>query len=216
MTQRLTLRDNGYALARDLKPNLIALDLLRALGRQTRKHPDNQLRKLATSIESFGFVLPVVIDECNRVIAGWGLVLAAKRLGLTEIPAVTICGLGEAELRSLRLALNRLGENSGWDREALALEFSDIFDISRDFDLKITGFEMGEIDVLIGGIGTAEEDDLPIVDLKTPPITRPGECWVLGAHRVLCADALAEDTYIRLLAEERALFGGQVRVGGRV
>ena len=88
-------------------------------GRETRRHPPTQIRKLQASIEQFGFVLPIVIDAASRVIAGWGLAVAAKRLGLPEVPAVTIADLDEAQLRMLRLALNRLSEDSRWDAEAL-------------------------------------------------------------------------------------------------
>src|ERR1700694_1678732 len=96
---------NGFAVSRNLNPNLVRLESLKPLGRETRKHPPSQIRKLQASIEQFGFVLPVVIDVAGRVIAGWCLVVAAKRLGLTEVPAVTIADLDEAELRMLRLAL---------------------------------------------------------------------------------------------------------------
>ena len=105
------------------------IETLKPLGRETRKHPPAQIRKLQASIEQFGFVLPIVIDATSRVIAGWGLALAAKKLGLPEVPAVTIANLDEAKLRTLQLALNRLSEDSRWDLEALRLEFSDIMEI---------------------------------------------------------------------------------------
>jgi ParB-like chromosome segregation protein Spo0J len=117
---------NGFALSRDLNPKLVDIGSLKPLGRQTRKHPPSQIRKLHASIQEFGFVLPIAIDQESRVIAGWGLILAAKNMGLLQIPAVTIDDLDEAKLRLLRLALNRLGEESSWDHDALALELADI------------------------------------------------------------------------------------------
>ena len=99
------LRGNGYAISRNLNPNLVRIETLKPLGRETRKHPPAQIRKLQASIEQFGFVLPIVIDAAGRVIAGWALALAAKKLGLAEVPAVTIADLDEANLRMLRLAL---------------------------------------------------------------------------------------------------------------
>src|SRR6266571_1460927 len=147
MTQHPSLRGNGYAISRDLHPRLIDVDRLRPLGRDTRKHPPGQIRKLKASIEQFGFVVPTVIDEMDRVVAGWGLVLAAGELGLKQVPAVTLSGLGEAELRSLRLALNRLGEDSSWGMDALALEFSDIIELGGDIDLQLSGFEMTTSDL---------------------------------------------------------------------
>jgi ParB-like chromosome segregation protein Spo0J len=118
MNRQPMLGGNGFAVSRNLNPNLVRVESLKPLGRETRKHPPSQIRKLQASIEQFGFVLPVVIDVDSRVIAGWGLAVAAKRLGLTEVPAVTIADLDEAKLRMLRLALNRLGEDSGWDFDA--------------------------------------------------------------------------------------------------
>ena len=116
---------------------------------------------------------------------------------------MTITDLDEAKLRMLRLALNRLGEDSGWDVDALKLEFSDILEISRGIDLCISGFEMGEIDA-IGGAGNDEEDDLPPLEATSTPVAQPGDLWLLGEHRVLCADALIAESYARLLGGERA------------
>jgi ParB-like chromosome segregation protein Spo0J len=119
MEPQLLLRGNGFSVSRNLNPALVPIDALKPLGRDARKHPPAQLRKLQASIEQFGFVLPIVVDAASRVIAGWGLALAAKKLGLSEIPAVTVADLDEAKLRMLRLALNRLSEDSRWDLEAL-------------------------------------------------------------------------------------------------
>ena len=121
------LSRNGFAVSRNLNPNLVRIETLKPLGRETRKHPPAQIRKLQASIGQFGFVLPIVIDATSRVIAGWGLALAAKKLDMPEVPAVTITDLDETKLRMLRLALNRLSEDSRWDLEALRLEFSDLW-----------------------------------------------------------------------------------------
>jgi DNA modification methylase len=204
MNRQSMLRGNGFAVSRDLNPVLVPVERLKPLGRETRTHPPSQIRKLQASLQEFGFVLPIVIDVECRVIAGWALVAAAKRLGLAEVPAVTITDLDEAKLRILRLALNRLGEDSGWDLDALKLEFSDILEISSDIDLCISGFEMAEIDAAIGGAGNDEEDDLPPLEATSTPVTQPGDLWLLGEHRVLCADALIADSYARLLEDERA------------
>src|SRR5258707_10816258 len=115
MNRQPMLGGNGFAVSRNLDPNLVRVESLKPLGRETRKHPPSQIRKLQASIEQFGFVLPVVIDVDRRVIAGWGLAVAAKRLGLTEVPAVTIADLDEAKLRMLRLALHPLGEDKDGD-----------------------------------------------------------------------------------------------------
>jgi DNA modification methylase len=204
MTQHPMLRCNGYAVSRDLHPRLIDANRLRPLGRDTRKHPPGNIRKLETSIEQFGFVLPIVVDEADRVVAGWGLVLAARKLGLGQVPAVTLSGLREAELRTLRLALNRLGEDSSWDMDVLALEFSDILELEGDIDLQISGFEVGEIDGLLDGNGAADEHEIPAAHENSQVVTRPADIWVLGSHRIVCADARDPVSYKRLLGNEKA------------
>jgi DNA modification methylase len=198
------LRGNGYAISRNLNPNLVRIETLKPLGRETRKHPPAQIRKLQASVEQFGFVLPIVIDAAGRVIAGWALALAAKRLGLAEVPAVTLTDLDEANLRMLRLALNRLSEDARWDSEGLRLEFLDIMEISGEIDLRIAGFEMGEIDAAFEGSGGDEEDDLPALNETSTPVTKPGDLWFLGEHRILCADAAKPESYARLLGDGRA------------
>ena len=151
MNRKAYRRGNGYALSRDLTPQLVPVADCKPLGRETRKHPPQQVRKLAASLDRFGFVLPILIDAEGRVVAGWGLVLAARQLGLSEVPAVSLTDLSEAELRMLRLALNRITDDSAWDREALCLEFSDLLELEPQIDLEVSGFEIGEIDVLLDG-----------------------------------------------------------------
>jgi DNA methylase len=195
---------NGFAVSRDLNPKLTDVISLSPLGRETRKHPSAQVRKLQSSIEQFGFVLPVVVDAKRRVVAGWGLVLAARKMGLLQVPAVTIDDLDEAKLRLLRLALNRLGEESSWDFDTLTLEFADILEINIDVDLQLSGFEMGEIDVAFARSAGDEEDDLQALEGTATPVTTLGDLWLLDNHRLLCGDALAPESYGRLLGEERA------------
>src|SRR5262245_25792162 len=183
-------RGNGFALSRDLTARVVPIADCRPLGRATRTHPARQVRKLAASLERFGFVLPILIDRDHRVIAGWGLALAARRLGLNEVPAVLLTDLPEAELRALRLALNRITDDAGWDREALCLEFSEILELAPQVDLEITAFETAEIDVVLGGHGIDEEDELPTIAPAITPRSRVGDLWHLGDHRLLCGDAL--------------------------
>src|SRR5271166_2967083 len=140
------MKGNGFIVSRDLNSTLVPTASCKPLGRETRKHPPHQVRKLAGSLQRFGFVLPILIDMESRVVGGWALVLAARQLGLTEVPAVSLTDLSEAELRVLRLALNRLSEDSSWDQQALTLECSEILKLAPEMDLELTGFEMGEID----------------------------------------------------------------------
>lgn len=195
---------NGYALSRDLTPKLVALADCRPLGRDTRRHSPQQVRKLAASIERFGFVLPILVDAGQRVIAGWGLVLAARQLGFAQVPAVSVVDLSEPELRMLRLALNRLAEDSKWDGDALRLEFADVLEIAPQIELETSGFETGEIDILLDGCGIDEEDDLPELEEEAAPTTRVGDLWHLGEHCLYCGDALQADSYARVLGSDTA------------
>jgi DNA modification methylase len=174
------------------------------LGRETRKHPPQQVRKLAASLTRFGFVLPILIDAEGRVVAGWGLVLAARQLGLSEVPAVSLTDLSEAELRMLRLALNRITDDAAWDRAELCLEFSDLLELEPDIDLEVSGFEIGEIDVHLDDRGADEEDELPKIERGTTPVTRAGDLWVLGDHRLLCGDARSAESYAQALGTDKA------------
>jgi hypothetical protein len=196
-------RGNGYAVSRDLTPRLIPVAGCKPLGRETRKHPPAQLRKLAASLDRFGFVLPILIDGQGRVVAGWGLVLAARQLGLTEVPAISVTDLSEAELRMLRLALNRMADDGAWDRQALALEFSEILDLAPQSGLEITGFEIGEID-LVPDDSLDQDDELPPIDAAATPVTRPGDLWILGEHCLLCGDALRAKSYGRVMGTDKA------------
>ncbi len=194
---------NNSALSRDLNPQLVQIASCKPLGRETRKHAPHQVRKLATSLEQFGFVLPILVDAEFRVVAGWALVQAAKLLGLDQVPAVSLTDVSEADLRMLRLALNRLAEDATWDREALSLEFAEVLDLDPEVNLAFSGFEMGEIDLTLDGDGLDEEDDLPAVDLEVSPVTCPGDLWILGEHRLLCGNALDAASYERLLGADK-------------
>jgi DNA modification methylase len=204
MDRPIQQRGNGYPASRDLNSRLVPVASCRPLGRETRKHPPQQVRKLAASVNRFGFVLPILIDCEHRVVAGWGLVLAARQLGLSEVPALSLTDLSEAELRALRLALNRITEDSTWDREALALEFSEILELAPRIEIELSGFEMAEIDVLLGGSGLDQEDELPPIDAAAAPVSRLGDLWHLGEHRLLCGDALQAESYARVLGAEKA------------
>jgi len=201
-------RGNGYVISRDLKSRLVSLTGLQPLGRDTRKHPPGQIRKLAASLDRFGFVLPILTDQASRVVAGWGLVLAARHLGLTAVPAISLTDLSEAKLRALRLALNRISKDGDWDREALKLEFSDILDLEPDIELaNATGFEVEEIDCAFGDGGANQEDHLdalPSIPAASLPVTRAGDLWLLGQHRLFCGDASMPESYRSLLGTQKA------------
>ena len=189
--------------ARDLTATDVAIGDLKVLSGSIRRHPKSQIDKLAHGLAQFGFVVPILIDAQRRIVAGGALVEAAKRLSMSHVPAITVTGLTEAELRALRIALNRLAEDAEWDIPALKLEFETILGLDAAFDLTITGFEMGEIDFHLHS-ETEPEPPVELPDQSTIPVSQIGDLWALGRHRLLCGNALEETCYEVLLGEVRA------------
>jgi DNA modification methylase len=171
-----------------------------------RRHSAAQIRDLARSIETFGFNTPVVIDEENRLLAGHARVAAAKRLGWDAVPAVRVSDLTEAEKRAFVLADNRLAESASWDEVLLAETFRILDGFDLEFGLDITGFATTEIDRLLGlEIVDPTDEDGALVTLGTGPgVSRPGDLWELGNHRLFCGDALEAASYATLLGDRRA------------
>ncbi len=194
------------------KPPLVIEQLppsaLRPYARNARTHSPKQIAQIAASIREFGFNNPVLIDRHAEIIAGHGRVEAARKLGLDTVPCVRLEHLTEAQKRAYILADNRLAEKAGWDREILAIELQHLTTIDVDFDVTLTGFEMGEVDLLLGAGQDTEAkadpaDAVPEIAMGIA-VTRPGEIWQIGRHRLICGDALAPETYAQLLAGERA------------
>jgi hypothetical protein len=170
-----------------------------------RTHSKKQLRQIADSIRQFGFTNPVLVDRDNVIIAGHGRFEAAKTIGHDSVPTVCLADMSEAEVRAYVIADNRLAENAGWDREILAIEMQHLTSLDLDFDLTITGFEMAEIDLLLSDSETDIDpaDAAPTID-PDPTVTRLGDIWCTGPHRLICGDATNPDTYDRLLDGEKA------------
>lgn len=154
--------------------------------RNARTHPKRQIAQIVASIHAFGFTNPILADPEGRLIAGHGRLLAAKDMGLAEVPVIELAGLTEAQKRALRLADNKIALNAGWDIEILKLELSELALPEFDIDLGLTGFASGEIDVIVGS--SADPDDEVIPPVPTAPRTRRGEIWQLGEHRIGCGD----------------------------
>ena len=171
-----------------------------------RKHNDRQIRLLSNSIKAVGFNVPVLVDANLNIIAGHGRILAARMLGLQEVPTIALEHLTEAQARAFMIADNRLCEIATWDNTLLGEQLKILAELDLDFSLEVTGFTMGEIDLRIEGLASAEAKDdeadaLPATPAG-PPITQPGDLWLLGNHRILCGNALDASSY-RLLMEER-------------
>jgi DNA modification methylase len=171
------------------------VDSLAPYKNNARTHSKKQLRQIADSIERFGFTNPVLIDDDNMIIAGHGRVEAAKLIGMSKVPVRRLSHLSKDEVRAYILADNKLAENAGWDKDLLAIEFQALMDL--DFDIELLGFSTAEIDLTIGGIGNPQEAD-PVLDRIEPvasgaAITKRGDLWLLGKHRLLCGDARSHE-----------------------
>lgn len=189
---------------RELTVLYLPISDLVPLKRRSRLHGRKQVEQIANAIRAFDFTNPILIDDKNRVIAGFGRVLAAKRLGMTSVPAIRLSGMSEAQLRAYAIADNKIAENADWDTEILALEFEYLSELDIDLDLTVTGFVTPEIDLIIGE-AALEEPEPPVPPVQSNSITtRPGDLWCLGPHRLYCGDAREASSYEALLGTSRA------------
>ncbi|MGQ3486345.1 site-specific DNA-methyltransferase [Roseovarius pacificus] len=166
-----------YRPLTDLKPD----------PRNARTHPKRQIDQLQASMREFGFTNPILADPEGGIIAGHGRLIAARALGMTEVPVIELSGLTDAQKRALRLADNKIALNAGWDLEILQLELAELSAIDVDIDPTLTGFSTGEIDVIVDGPDDPEDEVIPAVPVT--PRARPGDIWVLGEHRIGCGDS---------------------------
>jgi site-specific DNA-methyltransferase (adenine-specific) len=180
-----------------MKLESIAVKDLVPFAKNSRTHDDAQVAQIAASIREFGFTNPVLIDEVNGIIAGHGRVMAARKLKLTEVPCIRLSHLSESQKRAYVIADNKLALNAGWDEAMLKLELADLK--ALDFDLDLTGFNTDEIDALLAEKGTeglTDPDDTPEPPIE--PVTRLGDVWICGQHRVMCGSSL-DQTQVELL-----------------
>jgi hypothetical protein len=178
---------------------------LKKCSRNARTHSKHQIRQIAESIQVFGFTNPILLDQDNTIIAGHGRVAAAKLLGIPEVPTIRLENLSPDEIRAYILADNRLAEKAGWDKSILAIELQHLLTIENDFDIRVTGFELPEIDVILSeAADQPDPDDSFAVAEAAPAITQAGDLWLLGKHRILCGSALQQSSYATLMGSRRA------------
>jgi DNA modification methylase len=184
---------------RELKPSPV----------NPRLHTKKQVRQIAASIKNFGFNVPVLIDRDDKVIAGHGRLLACAELGWTEVPTLCLDHLTPTQAGAFMIADNRLTEIATWDDRLLAQQLKELSLLGLDFDVTITGFEVGEIDLRIASLEDLPETDNDPADVAPevsadPPLSKLGDLWVLGRHRVLCGNALDPEAFRMLLGDEHA------------
>jgi DNA modification methylase len=176
------------------------LDGLISYARNARTHSPAQVAQIAESIREFGWTNPVLVDGANGIIAGHGRVLAARSLGLAEVPVIELAHLSDAQRKAYILADNQLALQAGWDKDLLALEVADLAELG--VDLGLLGFEAREIDDLLRRRDGAPDEDL-VPAPPAAPVSRMGDLWCLGPHRLLCGDATRAADVARLLAGVR-------------
>lgn len=183
----------------------INIENLLPYARNSRTHSDEQTAQIAASIKEFGFTNPVLIDNDNQIIAGHGRVLAARKLKMKEVPCIRLGYLTETQKKAYVIADNKLALNSGWDDELLALEIADLK--NEEFDVSLLGFTEDEL----AGLGEqlveevealTDEDAVP--EVPAEPVTRLGDVWVMGKHRLMCGDSTSIDAVDKLMAGQKA------------
>lgn len=177
---------------------IIDIESIIPFAMNSRLHSDAQVAQLAASIREFGFTNPVLIDQDKNLIAGHGRVMAARKLGLASVPAIVVTGLDERKRRALVIADNKLALNASWDDEVLKNELSDL---AADFG-ELMGFSEDELAAMLQEAtqvedGLTDEDDVP--ELAAEPVTKPGDVWLLGKHRLMCGDSASTESIDRLL-----------------
>ena len=185
----------------------IDVDRLRPYHRNDRTHSKKQIRQIADSIRTFGFTNPILIDEELTILCGHGRVAGAKLLGMKAVPCVKLSSMTAEQKRAYVLADNKLALNAGWDEEILAIELEALSVPDLDFSVEVTGFSTPEIETLIDGVRSQDQNDpaderLP--DVAEVAISRPGDLWLLGEHKLLCGDCRDAASFQTLLGSERA------------
>ena len=175
-------------------------------ARNARTHSDQQIAQIATSMAEFGFVNPILIGDDNVIIAGHGRLMAAQRLGMSEAPVIVLGHLTAAQRRALVIADNKIGENAGWDEAQLSQELQAL--LADGFDLGLLGIPENELDALLaeaeGGPEMSDDAADAIPAPPAEPITKPGDIWALGKHRLCCGDATDPAAIARLMRGEQA------------
>jgi len=184
-----------------LKVEYVPIRSVKPAKGNTRAHPPDQIQEIGKSIEAFGWTKPIIVDERRDILAGHGAYQAALQLGLTEVPIIARHGLTQAQKRAYRTADNKIGENSAWDMKLLGAELGSLKDMG--FDMTLTGFKPGEIEAILRP-PPSQHDEPPVPEAKGPTVSKVGDTWILGEHRLICGDSTKPSTYEALLDGRQA------------
>ena len=186
-----------------MEMQLISTEKLIPYVNNARTHSAEQINKLRSSLREFGFINPVIIDRDFNVIAGHGRIEAAKAEGISEVPCVFADYLTPAQKKAYILADNRMAMDAGWDEEVLRVEIEALQ--AESFDVGLTGFDESEIADLFEADSEVKDDDFDVdAELEKPPVTKSGDLWLLGNHRLVCGDSTKEETYTLLMDGKKA------------
>lgn len=190
----------------DLRVVYTPLDTLTEYPNNPRQHDTKQLIKIQNSIEKFGFINPILVDEHNEIIAGHARLAAARLAHLPQVPVIRLEHLSTAQKKAYRIADNKLAELGTWSVENLQLEFQELEKLDLDFSLGITGFDMGDIDLILEGKEAKADpkaNNIPFIP-DNEVVTREGDIWILGEHRIICGNSLQKETLSPLMEDKKA------------
>lgn len=190
----------------DLTVVYTSLDTLTEYPNNPRHHDTKQLIKIQNSIEKFGFINPILVDEHNEIIAGHARLAAARLAHLPQVPVIRLEHLSTAQKKAYRIADNKLAELGTWSVENLQLEFQELEKLDLDFSLGITGFDMGDIDLILEGKEAKADpkaNNIPFIP-DNEVVTREGDIWILGEHRIICGNSLQKETLSPLMEDKKA------------
>lgn len=182
---------------------LVPIEKLVPYVNNARTHNASQIMKLRSSLREFGFINPVIIDRDYNIIAGHGRVMAAREEKIDKVPCVFVDYLTEAQKKAYILADNRMAMDAGWDEQLLKVEIESLQ--AENFDVSLTGFDEKELSDLFDSEKDAKDDNFDVdKELQKPTVTRAGDVWLLGAHKLICGDSTKEETYKVLMGEQKA------------
>lgn len=201
----IKIKQDVFSDHQDLTVKYISPKEVKPYAKNPKTHNDKQVHQIAQSIKEFRFTNPLLIDENNVLIAGHGRLLASNTLQLEKVPVIILSHLTEAQKRAYRIADNKLTENGKWDVDLLTMELKDLDGLDLSFDLDITGFDNAEIDLLFNPPTPADSklNNIPFI-VEEEIVSKLGDIWQLGNHRLICGNALEKDTFEQLLGNKRA------------
>lgn len=197
-------------IPQDLNVENVSINLIKPYKNNPKIHKNKQVQQIVNSIKEFNFNNPILIDEKDEIIAGHGRLLAAEELGIKEVPVIKLTHLNEAQKRAYRIADNKLTENGQWDVDLLKIELVELEKLDLDFTLDITGFDTADIDIILDDSLTDKQvkldeqaNNVPFIP-ENEIVSKEGDVWVLGKHRIICGNALDKETYSKLFNGKKA------------